>query len=120
MGDVARDNAEALREFASAPAPPLEVGLSGGVTPDAKLNWTASEDAARAGFELLWRETTNPRWQVYDFVRSGNKTELTGVSTDNHFFAVRAVEKRARSIAAPAQTGSPSPPTTVPTGLSPR
>jgi hypothetical protein len=73
MGNVARDNAEALRQLALAPAPPTDVKLSGGVTPDARLAWTANDDASRAGFEILWRETTNPRWEVYDFVERPGK-----------------------------------------------
>ena len=102
MGDVARDNAEALRQLAMAPAPPTEVFLKGAVTPDAKISWSAEDDPERAGFEILWRETTDPRWQVYDFVPIAGEITLKGVSTDNHFFAVRAVGKNAaRSIAVP-------------------
>jgi Peptidase family M28 len=102
MGDVARDNAEALRQLAMAPTPPTEVFLKGAVTPDAKISWVAEDDPERAGFEILWRETTDPRWQVYDFVPSAREITLKGVSTDNHFFAVRAVGKNAaRSIAVP-------------------
>ena len=104
MGDVARDNAEALRQLALAPAPPTIARLTGAVTPDAKVSWSAEDDPERAGFEILWRETTDPRWQVYDFAGSSGETVLKGVSTDNHFFAVRAVGKNgARSIAVPGQ-----------------
>ena len=104
LGDVARDNAEALRELAMAPAPPTEVRLRGAVTPDAKISWSAPDDTERAGFEILWRETTDARWQVYDFVPSNGETTLKGVSTDNHFFAVRSVGKNgARSIAVPSE-----------------
>jgi hypothetical protein len=104
IGDVARDNAEALRQLALAPKPPDNVVLAGGVTPDAQLSWTSAEDPDRAGFEILWRETTEARWQVYDFV-VGTSAVLKGVSTDNHFFAVRAVGNNgARSIAVPAGT----------------
>jgi hypothetical protein len=103
MGDVARDNAEALRELALAPAAPVQTKLTGGITPDAKISWSAPDDSDRAGFEILWRETTEPRWRVYDFVATAGETVLKGVSTDNHFFAVRAVGKDgARSIAVPA------------------
>ena len=101
--NVARVNAEALRQLALAPAVPLNVKLSGGVTPDAKISWSAGEDAERAGFEILWRETTEPRWQVFQFVTNAGETVLKGVSTDNHFFAVRSVGKNgARSIAVSA------------------
>jgi len=102
-GNVARDNAEALRHLALAPALPANVKLSGGVTPDAKIAWSAGEDSERAGFEVLWRETTEPRWQVFQFVTNAGETTLKGVSTDNHFFAVRSVGKNGvRSIAVSA------------------
>src|SRR5258707_4973517 len=87
MGNVARDNAEALRQLALAPAAPTDAKLAGAVTPDAKVSWSAEDDPERAGFEILWRETTEPRWQVYDFVPSAGQTGLKGVWTDNHFFA---------------------------------
>jgi hypothetical protein len=104
MGDVARDNAEALRQLAMAPAPPTKATLRGAVTPDAKISWVAEDDPERAGFEILWRETTDPRWQVYDFASTGAEIILKGVSTDNHFYAVRAVGKNgSRSIAVPTQ-----------------
>ncbi len=103
MARVARDNAEALRELALAPAPPSDVALAGAVTPSAKVSWTAPEDAERAGFELLWRETTSPRWSVFDFAKTPGEFTFQDVSTDNHFFAVRSVGKNgARSIAVPA------------------
>jgi hypothetical protein len=102
-GKVARANAEALRQLALAPAVPANVKLSGGVTPDAKITWSAEEDPERAGFEILWRETTEPRWQAFQFVTNAGEMALKGVSTDNHFFAVRSVGKNgARSIAVSA------------------
>ncbi|MGH9741787.1 MAG: hypothetical protein ACRD51_05480, partial [Candidatus Acidiferrum sp.] len=111
MGNVARDNAEALRELALAPAPPTEVKLTGAVTPDAKVSWSAEEDAERAGFEILWRETTDARWSVYDFAATAGQAVLKGVSTDNHFFAVRSVGKDgARSIAVIAEAERRAPP----------
>lgn len=111
MGDVARDNAEALRQLAMAPAPPTEVKLKGAVTPNAKASWSAGEDSERAGFEILWRETTEPRWHVYDFVAAPGETVLKNVSTDNHFFAVRSVGKNgARSIAVISEAERRAPP----------
>jgi Peptidase family M28 len=114
LGNVARDNAEALRQLALAPAPPKDVKLAGAVTPDAKVSWKAEDDPQRAGFEILWRETTEERWQVYDFVAAPGETVLKGVSTDNHFFAARSVGKNgARSIAVPTEIAQrPAPGTT--------
>jgi hypothetical protein len=117
MGNVARDNAEVLRQLALAPAPAANVKLTGAVTPDAKVSWSAEEDADRAGFEILWRETTEARWSVYDFAEAAGKTVLKDVSTDNHFFAVRSVGKNgARSIAviAEAERRAPPLPSTTP------
>jgi len=114
LGNVARDNAEALRQLALAPAPPTDARLTGAVTPDAKVSWSAEDDPERAGFEILWRETTEERWEVYDFAASAGETVLKGVSTDNHFFAVRAVGKNgARSIAVPTEMERRPPPGTT-------
>ena len=111
MGNVARDNAEALRQLAMAPAPPANAKLTGAVTPDAKVSWSADDDPERAGFEILWRETADPRWQVYDFATASGETVLKGVSTDNHFFAVRSVGKTgARSLAVPTEMDRRPPP----------
>ena len=111
MGNVARDNAEVLRQLALAPAPPANVKLTGAVTPDAKVSWSAEDDAERAGFEILWRETTEARWSVFDFAESAGQTVLKNVSTDNHFFAVRSVGKNgARSIAVIAEAERRAPP----------
>jgi hypothetical protein len=113
LGNVARDNAEALRQLALAPAPPKDVKLAGAVTQDAKLSWIAEDDAERVGFEILWRETTEARWSVLTFSDSAGETVLKDVSTDNHFFAVRAVGKNgARSIAVPSEPAPRRPPPT--------
>lgn len=96
--------AEALRQLALAPAPPTKAILKGAVTPDAKISWTAEEDPERAGFEILWRETTETRWRVYDYVTNRMDTTLKGVSTDNYYYAMRTVGKNgARSIAVPTE-----------------
>jgi len=104
MGNVARDNAEVLRQLSMAPAQPTEVRLKGAVTPDAKVSWKAEEDSERVGFEILWRETMESRWRVFDFATDAGEHVLKGISTDNHFFAVRSVGKSgARSVATPSQ-----------------
>ena len=72
---------------------------------------SSKDDADRAGFEILWRETTEPRWQVLRFVTAPEQTVLKDVSTDNHFFAVRSVGKNgARSLATIAEAERRAPP----------
>jgi len=111
MGNVVRDNAEVLRQLALAPGPPTNVKLTGAVTPDAKVSWSAEDDPGRAGFEILWRETTEARWSVLDFAEKAGQTVLKDVSTDNHFFAVRSVGKNgARSIAVISEAERRAPP----------
>ena len=110
LGNVARVNAESLRALALAPAPPRDVALTGGVTPDSHLSWSADADPERAGFEILWRETTDPRWSSCVFVGSAGETVLKDVSTDNHFYAVRSVGSNGeRSIAVAAEPRRPPP-----------
>lgn len=115
MGNVAWDNAEALRELALAPAPPTEVTVTHvprAAMGYAWLRWSAADDPECAGYEVLWRDTLDPRWSVYEFVPSGNEATLDGVSPDNHFFAVRTVGKNgARSLAVPAIAPMRRPPT---------
>ncbi|PYV13524.1 MAG: hypothetical protein DMG21_20825 [Acidobacteria bacterium] len=97
--------------MALAPAPPENVTLTGAITPDAKVSWSAGADPERAGFEILWRETTEPRWSRLTTASAPGELVLKGVSTDNHFFAVRSVGKNdARSIAVNALPGLPRKP----------
>ena len=51
LGNVARDNAEALRQLALAPAAPTGTKLSGGATPDTNLSWERVRDLV---FKDLW------------------------------------------------------------------
>jgi hypothetical protein len=76
------------------------------------VSWAADDDADRAGFEILWRETTEARWSVFDFAEKPGQTILKDVSTDNHYFAVRSIGKNgARSIAVISEAERRAPPT---------
>lgn len=132
--------AKTLAEMANAPSPPTRVTLGGAVTPDAKISIEGKRDAERTGYEILFRETTEARWKVLKTVAaaasqlpappppapsaaSGTATSpsplpleeilssvLSGISTDNEYFAVRSAGKNGRrSIAVPA-VAAPRPP----------
>lgn len=89
LAQVTRLNAITLASMASAPAPPTAVKIEGAVSPDTRVSWTASPGAA--GYEVWWRDTTDPRWRYSRW--AGNETSLTlkGVVIDDWFFGVSAV-----------------------------
>ena len=103
LASVARTNAEALDRLADGPAPPSEATVEGAVKPQATLTFAAPEDAGRKGFEILFRETTDPRWKVLREVAAPGSYELP-FTIDDVFFAVRSVGVNgARSIALDAK-----------------
>ncbi len=92
--DVTRVNLIALASLASAPAKPKNVGIvTSGLTNDTVLKWDANTDADLAGYEVVWRDTTAAVWT--NSASAGNVTTYTakGMSKDNFFFGVRAVDK---------------------------
>jgi hypothetical protein len=95
IANVARVNAAALASLALAPARPKTVGiLTRRLTNDTDLQWTANTEPDLAGYEVVWRETTSPVWT--NSLRVGNVTSFTakGMSKDNFFFGVRAVDRQ--------------------------
>jgi len=94
VAQVARINAAALSSLALAPAAPKGVHiLTRRLTNDTDLQWTANAEPDLAGYEIVWRETTSPVWTGAR--RVGNVTTYTmaGMSKDNYFFGVRAVDR---------------------------
>ena len=92
--DVARVNSAALATLALAPARPKSVGLvTTQLTNDTDLKWDPNKEADLAGYEIVWRDTTAPVWTNAVWV--GNVTAYTvkGMSKDNFFFGVRAVDR---------------------------
>jgi Zn-dependent M28 family amino/carboxypeptidase len=92
--NVCRVNLIALASLASAPAKPKNVGIvTARLTNDTELKWDANTDADIAGYEVVWRDTTSPVWT--NSMNVGNVTNyvVKGMSKDNFFFGVRAVDK---------------------------
>lgn len=95
IAQVARLNAAALASLARAPARPKEVGLlTRRLTNDTDLQWKANTEDDLAGYEVVWRETSSPVWT--HSLAVGNVTSYTvkGMSKDNYFFGVRAVDRQ--------------------------
>jgi hypothetical protein len=92
--NVTRVNAASLAALALAPAKPKNVGIvTTRLTNDTDLKWDANTESDLAGYEIVWRETSEPFWTNSKFV--GNVTNFTmkEMSKDNYFFGVRAVDK---------------------------
>lgn len=91
---VTRVNVAALGSLALAPAQPKGARiLTSQLTNDTDLVWQPNPEPDLAGYEVVWRETTEPLWT--DSVRVGNVTSYTAkrMSKDNLQFGVRAVDR---------------------------
>jgi hypothetical protein len=126
VGETAVVVQKTLAEMANAPAPPARVTLGGAVTDSAKIFLEGNKDEERAGYEILWRETTEARWLVLRAVDASPaaaapprpaapvasialpasspsssfaenpSSVLSSISTDNHYFAARSVGKNGK------------------------
>lgn len=91
---VARVNAASLASMALAPAAPAGVMFkSARQEYDTLLSWKANAEPDVAGYRIVWRQTYQPFWT--GSVEVGNVTEYTlkGLSKDDYFFAVQAMDK---------------------------
>ena len=67
--------------------------LTARLTNDTDLAWQPNTEPDLAGYEVVWRDTTEPLWT--HAIRVGNVTSYTveGMSKDNFQFGVRAVDR---------------------------
>jgi acetylornithine deacetylase/succinyl-diaminopimelate desuccinylase-like protein len=94
VANVARVNAASLAALAWAPSRPKGVTIvAQRLSNDTELRWEANKEPDLAGYEIVWRETTDAVWTNSKPV--GNVTSFTmkGMSKDNFFFGVRAIDK---------------------------
>lgn len=95
IANVARVNAAALSMLALAPARPKNAGLvTARLTNDTDLKWDANKETDLAGYEIVWRDTTSPVWTNAQVVGNVTSYTMKGMSKDNYFFGVRAVDKQ--------------------------
>jgi hypothetical protein len=119
VANVARVNCAALAALALAPARPKGVAINTRrLSVDTDLQWDANKESDLAGYEIVWRDTTSPVWTNSQMV--GNVTTYTakGMSKDNYFFGVRAVDRDGNrspvSYPRPATGQTPRPATPTP------
>ena len=68
--------------------------LTRGLSSDTDLKWVPNREPDPAGYEVVWRETTEPVWTRS--IGGGNVTSYTakGMSRDNFLFGGRAVDRQ--------------------------
>lgn len=94
VANVTRINMASLARLALAPAKPKNVGIvTAKLTNDTELKWETSTQQDVKGYEIVWRETTEPTWTHSIFVGNVTNYVMRGMSKDNYFFGVRAVDK---------------------------
>jgi peptidase M28-like protein len=93
IANVARVNAASLAALANAPARPKNVTLTTGLSNDTELKWDANKEPDIAGYEIVWRDTTAPVWTNSKPVGNVLTFTMKGMSKDNYFFGVRAVDR---------------------------
>jgi hypothetical protein len=95
VANVARIDAAGIAAMALAPAPPQGVGIvTSRLTTDTDLKWSADSDPEIVGYEIVWRATTEPIWTHTRKVGKVSVYTVVGLSKDDYFFGVRAVDKQ--------------------------
>jgi hypothetical protein len=93
IADVTRVNAAALAALALGPARPANVFIATGLSNDSELKWEANKEPDVAGYEIVWRDTTAATWTNSRSIGNMLTYTMKGMSKDNYFFGVRAVDK---------------------------
>jgi len=94
IANVARVNAASLAALAWAPSRPKGVAiLTARLSNDTDLRWDANKEPDLAGYEIVWRDTTSPVWTNSKAVGNVTSYTMKGMSKDNYFFGVRAIDK---------------------------
>ncbi len=93
LAEVTRVNGAALAHLANAPSSPANARIvTARLSNDTTLRWDPSPESDVAGYEVVWRATTEHEWSsVHD---AGPATEATlEVNKDICFFGVRAYDR---------------------------
>jgi Zn-dependent M28 family amino/carboxypeptidase len=91
LAKVTATNALAAASMASAPPPPTNVKITGAVTSDTQLSWTASRGSPAGGYRVYWRDTTEPAWTHSRDAGKGEALTLANVAIDDFAFGVASV-----------------------------
>ncbi|HEV2146403.1 MAG TPA: M20/M25/M40 family metallo-hydrolase, partial [Longimicrobiaceae bacterium] len=86
-------NVAALASLAWAPPSPDSATITGAVQPSATLRWKAVPAPDLAGYRVYWREPEAPTWTHSRWVGNATQATIDGITIDNYFFGVAAVDR---------------------------
>lgn len=112
IANVARVNAASLAALASAPARPKNVTFPTNLSNDTPIKWDANKEPDVSGYEIVWRDTTEAAWTHSLAVGNVNTYSMKGMSKDNYFFGVRAVDQEGNRSPVTYPRPLPRPPRT--------
>jgi len=94
IAQVARVNASALASMALAPASPSGAAFKTARQEfDTLLTWKKNTEPDVAGYQIVWRATHLPFWERSLYVGDVTEYVMRGVSKDDYFFAIQAVDR---------------------------
>ena len=94
IAQVARVNAASLASMSLAPASPTGVSFkSGRQEYDTTIAWQPNKEPDVAGYRIVWRPTNQPFWTSSIEIGRVNEYVMKGLSKDDYFFAVQAIDK---------------------------
>jgi Peptidase family M28 len=94
IAHVAQINGAALAALANGPAAPSGVKVEAAtLSVDTQLEWQPNAEPDLAGYQIVYRDTTEPTWT--NTINVGNVTSFTvkGITKDNFLFGVRAIDR---------------------------
>jgi Zn-dependent M28 family amino/carboxypeptidase len=91
LAKVTATNAITAATMASAPPPPANVKISGAVTGDTKLSWSAAPGMPAAQYRAYWRDTTEAAWTHSRSAGNADSITLPNVAIDDFAFGVASV-----------------------------
>lgn len=119
VAQVARINAAALAGMALAPSSPAGVSFrSARQEYDTRLAWKKNAEPDVASYRILWRRTFTPFWEKSIEVGDVSEYVMKGLSKDDYFFAVQAVDGDGNA-SVPAFPKAPVRPSTQPANARP-
>ena len=98
VAQVTRVNAAALASLALAPSSPSTVRFrSARQEYDTLITWEKNKEPDTIGYRIVWRETWQPFWTRSIEVGDVSEYVLKGLSKDDYFFAVQAMDRDGNS-----------------------